>query len=56
MIEVTSRGTKSLLFTLPDAELLRTKHEEAQKTARGGRQAPRGLQENGSRGAGEPVA
>jgi hypothetical protein len=56
MIEVTSRGTKSLLYTLPDAELLRAKHEEAQKKARGGRQAPRGPQENGSRGAGEQVA
>ncbi|MBV8270495.1 MAG: hypothetical protein JO252_29555 [Planctomycetaceae bacterium] len=56
MIEVTPRGTKSLLYTLPDAEFLRAKHQEIQKKARGGRPAPRDPQGNGSRGAGEQVA
>jgi hypothetical protein len=56
MIEVTPRGTKSLLYTLPDAELLRAKHQEIQKKARGGRPAPRDPQGNGSRDAGEQVA
>jgi len=56
MIEVTSRGTKSLLYTLPDAELLRAKHEETQKKARGGRPAPRDPQGNGSCGADGQIA